>query len=378
MRFTLLNSTIHQYFITPLLRFLILQAFLICLVLCSFAFPVYSGLRSVSPHKGTIAPAIEWIRSPDAAERKAHASWCKGVGPPVILNAPDRGQEAKRHDSLVIVSWNTHVGGADLNAFIQDLRSGKLTSGEPIHDFVLLLQEVFREGERVPPSILPDVPTGSPLRFTPTSGERLDIVRAARKHSLSLFYVPSIRNGRPEDGHGAEDRGNAILSTIPLSSLTVVELPHVRQRRLAIGANLSGETTAGSSWTIRVVSVHLENRAKWSEIFDSFGRARLRQVKALVKAYSRKTPTIVGGDFNTWSDEGDESAIRYMEQFYDRPAASSNFGTAKRSFLYPERMLDYLFFRIPKGWSGAYQRVDQLYGSDHYPLLGRVQMGDRE
>ena len=77
-------------------------------------------------------------------------------------------------------------------------------------------------------------------------------------------------------------------------------------------------------------------------------------------------------------EEWDESAIRYMEQFYDRPAASSNFGTAKRSFLYPERMLDYLFFRIPKGWSGAYQRVDQLYGSDHYPLLGRVQMGDRE
>ena len=85
------------------------------------------------------------------------------------------------------------------------------------------------------------------------------------------------------------------------------------QRRLAIGANLSGETTGGSSWAIRMVSVHLENRAKWSEVFHSFGRARLRQVKALVEACSTATPTIVGGDFNTWSNEWTEPAIRYME-----------------------------------------------------------------
>ena len=270
------------------------------------------------------------------------------------------------------------MGGADLNAFIQELRSGKLTSGEPIHDFVLLLQEVFRAGPAVPVSILPDVPTGSYLRFTPPSGERVDIVKTARQHGLSLFYVPLMRNGRPEENHIPEDRGNAILSTIPISSFTVVELPHVRQRRLAIGAILSGETTAGSSWTVRVVSVHLENRAKWSEVLYSFGRARLRQVKALVEPYSTGTPTIVGGDFNTWSDEWEEPAIRYMEQFFDRPAASSDFGTVKRTFLFPERIVDYLFFRIPVGWTGAYQRVGNLYGSDHYPLLGRVQIGDRE
>lgn len=175
-----------------------------------------------------------------------------------------------------------------------------------------------------------------------------------------------------------EDRGSAVLSTIPLSSFTVVELPHVRQRRLAIGGNLSGQRITGSPWTLRVVSVHLENRAKWSEVLHSFGRARLRQVKALIAAYSTTTPTIVGGDFNTWSDELDESAIRYMEQFFDRPAAFSDFGTVKRTFLFPERMVDYLFFRIPVGWTGTYQRVGNLYGSDHYPLLGRVQIGDRE
>ena len=345
------------------------------LIIFLFASLAESGPLGQSPHHETFAPSIEWIGPSDAAERRAHASWRKGAGPPLILGTSPRDQDGKRLDSLIIATWNTHVGGADLNAFIQDLRSGKLTSGEPVHDFVLLLQEVFRAGPAVPVSILPDVPTGSYLRFTPPSGERVDVVKTARQHGLSLFYVPLMRNGRPEESHIPEDRGNAVLSTLPLSSFTVVELPHVRQRRLAIGAILSGATTAGLSWTIQVVSVHLENRAKWSEVLHSFGRARLRQVKALVEAYSTATPTIVGGDFNTWSDEWDEPAIRYMEQFFDRPA-SSDFGTVKRTFLFPERMVDYLFFRTPEGWTGTYQRVDDVYGSDHYPLLGQVQIRD--
>jgi endonuclease/exonuclease/phosphatase family metal-dependent hydrolase len=347
------------------------------LLFFAFASSADSVPQSKSPQPGTAASSIEWVRPSDAADRSAHASWRKAVGPPLVLEIPEPRQGAKRQDSLVIASWNTHVGGGDLNAFIRDLRSGKLTSGAPIHGFVLLLQEVFRAGPAVPISILPDVPTGSFLSFTPPSGERVDIVNIALQHGLYLFYAPLMRNGRPEESDRPEDRGNAVLSTIPLSSFTIVELPHIRQRRLAIGANISGETTGGSSWTIRVVSVHLENRAKWSEVFHSFGRARLRQVKALVKPCSTATPTIVGGDFNTWSGESDEPAIRYMEQFFDRPA-SSDFGTVKPLFLFPERMVDYLFYRTSKGWTGNYQRVDDMYGSDHYPLLGRVQIRDEK
>ena len=346
------------------------------LLFFAFASRADSVPQSKSSHLGTAASSIEWIRPPDAADRNAHASWRKAVGPPLVLEIPEPRQGAKRQDSLVIASWNTHVGGGDLNAFIRDLRSGKLTSGIAIYDFVLLLQEVFRAGPPVPVSILPDVPTGSYLRFTPPSGKRVDIVDTARQHGLSLFYVPLMRNGRRGESDRPEDRGNAVLSTFPLSSFAIVELPHVRQRRLAICANLSGETTGGSSWTIRMVSVHLENRAKWSEVFHSFGRARLRQVKALVEACSTATPTIVGGDFNTWSNEWTEPAIRHMEQFFDRPAASSDFGTVKRTLLFPERMVDYLFFRTPKGWTGTYQRVDDMYGSDHYPLLGQIQIRD--
>ncbi|HWP98928.1 MAG TPA: hypothetical protein VNK92_00525, partial [Vicinamibacterales bacterium] len=34
------------------------------------------------------------------------------------------------------------------------------------------------------------------------------------------------------------------------------------------------------------------------------------------------------------------------------------------------RLLDYLFFRPPPGWSADYWRVRSKYGSDHHPLVG--------
>jgi endonuclease/exonuclease/phosphatase (EEP) superfamily protein YafD len=37
-------------------------------------------------------------------------------------------------------------------------------------------------------------------------------------------------------------------------------------------------------------------------------------------------------------------------------------------------MLDYLFFRLPDGWTGVSTRVDDRFGSDHHPLLGRIQI----
>lgn len=264
------------------------------------------------------------------------------------------------------------MGGADLDRFIHDLRDGKLTEGEPIHDFVLLLQEVFRKGPSVPAFIPPDVRVGTYVRSKPPSIKRSDIVETAQRHRLALYYVPFIRNGGPKDTDTPEDRGSAILSTIPLCAFSAVELPYERQRRLAIAASLSGETAAGTPWAIQVINVHLENRAMWRRVFRSFGGARLHQVKALVKAFSRTTPTVLGGDFNTWFREWKEPAIRYVEQFFDRPEELTPRGTVKAGNLPLERMVDYLFFRLPGGWTGRYGRVDNRYGSDHYPLLGRV------
>ena len=33
--------------------------------------------------------------------------------------------------------------------------------------------------------------------------------------------------------------------------------------------------------------------------------------------------------------------------------------------------LDYLFFRLGDGWSASTRRLDERFGSDHYPVLGR-------
>jgi hypothetical protein len=65
-----------------------------------------------------------------------------------------------------------------------------------------------------------------------------------------------------------------------------------------------------------------------------------------------------------------------VEESFDPLDQDLKHGTVKYGSLLPERMVDYLFFRLPKGWSSDYRRIDSLYGSDHYPLLGRVQIGD--
>jgi endonuclease/exonuclease/phosphatase family metal-dependent hydrolase len=368
-----LKQSINILALTLVLFLLFVSSFAMCVK------PVSDPALSPEPLVGidtNTIQLIEWKKSSHATEQSTLESWRRGVGAPLVMMPPDSPREIKALDSLVIISWNTHVGGGDLEHFISDLRDGKLTGGEPIHDFVLLLQEVFRAGPAVPDHVPSDVRAGSYIRTTPPSGERMDILETARRHSLALYYVPSIRNGGPSETDIPEDRGNAILSTMPLSSLTALELPYERQRRVTIGASISGETTVGIPWTIRLINVHLENRAKWSRWFESFGSSRLRQVKAIVNAFQDNTPTILGGDFNTWFGQWKEPAVSYLEQFFDRPTDPLQSSTVKLGYLLPERIVDYLFFRLPEGWGGEYQRVDRLYGSDHYPLLGRVRTGD--
>jgi len=318
---------------------------------------------------------IQWKTLSDPTEESALESWRGGVGIPLIILPSQGVQEVKSLDSLIVVSWNTHMGGGDLDRFVRDLKEGRLTAGKPVQDFVLLLQEAFRQGSEVPASVSAGVRQGSCIRCSPPSGERMDIREISRRHNLALYYVPAMRNGETDGSDAPEDRGSAILSTLAMSSFTAMELPYERQRRVAMGANISGQTSAGTPWTVQFINVHLENRAIWSRFFRSFGRARLRQVTAVVDAFSEAGPTVLGGDFNTWFRGRKESAIRYVEESFDPLQQHLQHGTVRYGSLLPERMVDYLFFRLPEGWSADYQHIDALYGSDHYPLLGRVQIG---
>jgi hypothetical protein len=262
------------------------------------------------------------------------------------------------------------VGAGDLSRLISDLLAGRLTQGAPVVHFVFLLQEVFRQDGSIPVNLPPRAKSGREIRPLPSGRKRLDIIKAAERFGLWLFYIPSIRNG-PSD-RLPEDRGNAILSSIPLSSPTAIELPFDRQRKVSIAVQVSGETGTGKPWEIQIINVHLENRATWRHIFQSFGRLRLNQVTGLLMVLPLDTAAIMGGDFNTWYRESKEPAIRHIRSRFRFPHSEEKIKTFRPGFLLPERRLDYLFFRLPDHWKGSYRRIEERYGSDHYPLLGRV------
>lgn len=316
---------------------------------------------------------IDWRLPPEGAERERLDPWCAAVGEPAFVSASSAGQ-SDRADSLVVVTWNTHGGGGELARLVSDLRSGKLTGGVPVEHFVLLLQEVHRGGESLPAD-LAGARVPAAVREDPPAGERQDVVDAARELGLAAFYVPSMRNGAAT-GPLAEDRGNAVLSSLPLAELRAVELPVESQRRVAVASTVAG-VGRGGPWALTVVSAHLDTRSTGTRLWASLGAGRRRQAERLVDALPDHAATVLAGDLNTWSLGVLESAVGYLRSsFPDTPPApdGATFGTG---FGYARR-LDHMFFRLPDGWRSRYERVEDRYGSDHHPLLGWVVVGGPE
>lgn len=313
---------------------------------------------------------IDWRVPPESAERARLDPWCAAVGAPAVIAAAS----AERHrpvDSLVVVTWNSHGGGGDLARLVADLRAGKLTGGAPVEDFVLLLQEVHRGGDSLPED-LAGARVPAPVREDPPTGERQDVMEAARELGLAAFYVPSMRNGMAI-GAAAEDRGNAVLSSLPLQSLRAVELPVESQRRVAVASTVTG-IGHGGPWELTVVSAHLDTRSTGTRLWATLGAGRRRQAEQLVDGLPDHAATVLAGDLNTWSLGVLESAVDYLRShFTDTPPAPDGptFGTG---WGYARR-LDHMFFRLPDGWRARYERVDDRYGSDHHPLLGWVVVG---
>jgi endonuclease/exonuclease/phosphatase family metal-dependent hydrolase len=194
----------------------------------------------------------------------------------------------------------------------------------------------------------------------------------ARRRSLNLFYAPSMRNG-DVDGWAAEDRGNAILASLPLTEPKAIELPYEAQRRVSVAARVAGVTKAGGEWELQVASVHFDTRSRLSRLFASLGAARLRQAEGLVEALPPAAAAVVGGDLNTWSPRALEPAIPYLlDRFPATPEQGEPTFTVGELF---SRQLDYLLFRLPAPQAARVWRVDSRYGSDHYPLLGWIHFG---
>lgn len=286
-------------------------------------------------------------------------AWRAAVGPPLVDRA-GRSCEAAPLDSLMVVSWNVHVGGAEIRRFVSDLRGGRIVQGVPVRHFVLLLQEAYRKGDAVPAKASPNA---CPDR---QNGEGPDVQALSDSLALALYYVPSMRNGCGV----RQDRGNAILSTLPLSNLKAIELPVVRQRRVAAVANVKGHTSAGVEWTLSVASIHLENRGPGNMRDWAHGRAV--QARALVAALPETPLAVVGGDFNTLQGPG-EPAVKIMKaKFANTPTAPK--GITYVSYGVVRSHLDYLFFRAAGNRRAHYWRAASRYGSDHYPVMGFVRL----
>jgi endonuclease/exonuclease/phosphatase family metal-dependent hydrolase len=356
------------------MRFLLLALLLTACSRIEPLLPVEKSCHRTDVLDPSLLPQrVQWLDALNKNEQHSNALWCETVGPAAFDPTPAPPLDTMQviADSIAIISWNTHVGGGDIEGLVRDLRGGQFTHGDSVKHFVLLLQEVFRASDSIPALVRVAVPTR--IAVNPPAGERHDIVASAGTTGLAFLYIPSMRNGSDVQ-HEREDRGNAVLSTFPLHDPQAVELPIEAQRRVAAGATIEAKNTRGEEWELTVFSVHFDNRSGTTEPTAMFGVARLRQSKALISALEdEKSPLAVAGDLNTWSLGVLERAVPTLRQaFPSSPPPVPEFTYVSGEV---RRRIDYMFFRLPPDWRARYERLDSRYGSDHYPLLGWVRIG---
>jgi endonuclease/exonuclease/phosphatase family metal-dependent hydrolase len=325
--------------------------------------PAPSGCRQIAASSGA---NIRWIGPTDRRDVRALDRWCAAVGPVETEPPPPGGSHAV--DAFAVVSWNVHVGGSDLATFIARLRRGELTDGAPLPDFALLVQEAYRAGSAVPASIGAGAAAPRRILGRPMHGARQDVTEVARASGLALVYAPSMRNGRGS-GEVAEDRGNAILSTLPLERIVAIELPFERQRRVAIAASIHARTSAGVDWSLTLADAHLDTAFALTR--GGPIAARRRQADALVEALGMAggSATVLAGDFNTWLG-GDEPAIRHLRRaFSDAPLLPRQ---ATWSAGVVGAAIDFVFARTAAGMHVETRRLPERFGSDHYPLVAQI------
>ena len=329
--------------------------------------PAFQGaIEPEAAHCRATNHPVEWRVPADGATRAELDRWCRAVGPPLLEQAavPD----TLGIDSLLFVTWNAHVGGGDLNGLVEAVRAGRLTGGKPVRHFVILLQEVFREDDSIPP-LTQDMAYPGLIEGEPLGGTRTDIEAWAEANpAVSVFYAPSMRNGAANAAGSHEDRGNALISTLPLLEPTAYEMPVQRQRRVAAGAFIEGRTRDGEDWRMHVVSVHLENRPAGMKNPE---RARLEQTEWLLSVLPEADNAVLGGDLNTWLRGPEEiNIVRVAERYPDTPAQPA--GPTYEQVGVLRMHLDYLFFRLADADARDYRRLPSQHGSDHYPLLAWV------
>jgi endonuclease/exonuclease/phosphatase family metal-dependent hydrolase len=293
-------------------------------------------------------------------------AWRANVGAPVALDlAPARPLDDVA--GVVVLSWNCWIGRGRLGEVLAHVRR------RHDHPIIVCLQEAYRADASVPAR-----PAGRAARraagaFPPRTRARDDIVEAAHALGLNLRYVPSMRNGA-----GPTDRGNAILSELPLGHALAFELPMVLQRRVPVVATL-----AMPGGPMHVVSAHLDPRGPPGYAWLGVS-GRATQAEHLLQQLPGDL-VVLGADLNLGRGRR-ERAWRLLHD--------AGFGGGvppvpprwRHTFhALPRLVLDYVLVRDRLGRvaSAVVERIDEderdrgptVFGSDHHPLLARIDLG---
>lgn len=312
------------------------------------AVTIVPAVRSLPCHGP--AGLIAW--QPQGQQRQPTLDrWCQSVGTPVVHVADPLPAQVRR---LVVLSWNVGVGAGRLAALVDLIRARAPKPAGGDVGLVVLLQEAFRGGPDIPEHVPPGLDAPGAIR---PDRPAPDIVEVARTLGMSLVYVPSMRNGPATSRYEREDRGNAILSTEPLTDVTAFELPLAKQRRVAVAATV---TLRGGGGTVRVVAAH----------FDTPGRGTAGQARALagfVAGLRGDVPVVLGIDTNAvFGRRG--AAVGTLEAVLPLPASC----TGGRTGAWPFGRLDFVFTDVPAGRITCETLTDR-HGSDHVPVLLTVE-----
>ena len=303
-------------------------------------------------------------------ERRRLEGWRCNVGEHVALDLTSSPTEKILPRGLIVLSWNLWIGRGRLSTVVKRIRSGDYATlgADPNLPLVVMVQEAYRSDASVP--ALQEGPVGRVL--VARLREQEDIVETARALGLNLRYAPSMRNGPT-----SSDRGNALLSTLPLQDAHAIELPLVLQRRVAVTASVvMGDTR------LRLISAHLDPRGppghRW---LGATGRAH--QARHLLEQVQDDT-AVLGADLNLGRGRY-EPAWRLLE------TAGFTFGVPptvpgwRHTFhALPRLVLDYILVRDRCGAvvAARVHRLDEhpedrgarVFGSDHHPLLARIDL----
>jgi len=303
--------------------------------------------------RGDVA-VVEWHSLAPPGDRPVLDRWCDSVGPPLLV----AGRPESAAASLVVVTWNIHVGHGDMGRLIEWL--DRAADVPKPYALVLMLQEAVRGGPAVPAEVPPDMEPPSEIK---SGSEAQDIAAVAARFALHAAYVPSMRNGRLFAPDAQQDRGNAILSTYPLSRVRAIELPFFRQRRVAVAATVAVPGFA----PLDVMTVHLDAKGKRGD-----------QAKALAPhlgTLAAGGALVVGGDFNTWAGGRRETAFKVLDAVLPEDVCGRGPTNTWPLHLHLffgwwRGRLDYMFNNL--GASGIERRcqtIDREFDSDHNPVV---------